>query len=171
MWRLGPIFSKKFSKALREVKEEGQWVKESYCIMHCSVASPSPPHSSGSSSVPRAVWGQWQRARWQLELWVSLSLQNVTALFRVHCTPRAQESLWNSILLWTPLHKRRFVPQFSTSCPHCPWDPGELTALFRPKWQQIVFILLLGHLYWFQHKIVLGVGIGKMLIFFVRSQV
>lgn len=58
MWSLGPIFSKNFSKALREVMEQGQWVKESHCILHCSVASPSPSHSSsGSSSVPRAVWG------------------------------------------------------------------------------------------------------------------
>lgn len=143
MWILGPIFSKKFSKALREVMEEGQVMGEGkplYYALLCSQSlSISLLSSSGSSSVPGAV----------AKGTVAAGAVSATEPPECHCP--LQGSLHSSCTgvsgklnseLWTPPHKRRFVPQPSTSCLHCPWDPVKLTALFRPKRQQIVLILL-----------------------------
>lgn len=167
MWSFGSIFSKNFSKALREVMEKGQWVKESHCALHCSAASPSPSQSSLEAAQCQGCVGAEGTA----------GAVSATEPPECHCwlqrallaSPRAQKCLWNWILLCTSLHWTEVCSSVtSQSCLHCPWNPEKLTALLRPTWQQVMLILLLGYLYWFQHKIALGLGIQNMLIFLLE---
>lgn len=156
---------------MREVTDRGSGWRKSYCIMHCSVANPSPSHSSSPLEVPQCPGlcggsGKGHSGSWNCECHrasrMSLLASERAALL-VHRSLCETE-------FYSELHymKRAFVPQSSQSYLHCPWNPGKLAVVFRPKWQQIMLMLSLGYLYWFQHKIVLGLGIAKMLIFLLE---
>lgn len=79
------------------------------------------------------------------------------------CTGLLMHRSLCEIELYSEIHctKRRFVPQSSTwqSYLHRAWKPGRHTALFRPKWQEIMLVLSLGLFILVLTKIVLVVGL------------